>query len=77
MTVISQWQPKYTIDKLDYLYATENWDALANMGPSAVDVLARGLTDQDEEIRSKSEEAIKRIRDNFFPAAKKPVKKAA
>jgi hypothetical protein len=47
------------------------------MGPSAVDVLARGLTDLDEEIRSKSEEAIKRIRDNFFPGAKKSAKRAA
>jgi HEAT repeat protein len=71
------WQPKYTIDKLDYLYASENWDALINMGPSAVDVLARGLNDSDKEIRSKSEEAIRKIRDTFFPGAKKPAKKAA
>jgi len=71
------WQPKYTIDRLDYLYATEDWDALVNMGPSAVDVLQRGLHDNDEEIRSKSEEAMVQIRDNLFPRTKKPVKRAA
>jgi hypothetical protein len=34
------------------------------------------LHDNDEEVRSRSEDAIKRIRDNFFPQTKKAVKKA-
>ena len=71
------WQPKYTIDRLDYLYAIEDWDALVRMGPSAVDVLKKGLDDDDKEVRAKSEDAIRRIRDTFFPPPKKPVKKAA
>ena len=71
------WQPKYTIDRLDYLYAREDWDALARMGPSALDVLQKGLHDNDREIRLKSEKAIRQIRDNFFPPTKKPVKKTA
>jgi HEAT repeat protein len=70
------WQPKYTIDRLDYLYATEDWGALVKLGPSAVDVLQKGLHDNDKEVRSKSEDAIRQIRDNFFPPTKKPVKKA-
>ena len=60
------WQPKYTIDKLDYLYAAEDWDALIKMGPPAMDVLEQGLKDGDEEIRFKSEEALNQVRENFF-----------
>ena len=59
------WKPKYTIDKLDYLFASEDWDSLVKMGPSAMDVLERGLKDDNEEIRVKSEECLKQIQSNL------------
>jgi HEAT repeat protein len=59
------WQPKYTIDKLDYLFAAEDWNGLIKMGPSAIDVLEQGLKDDDEEIRSKSKETLQQIRENL------------
>ena len=59
------WQPKYTIDKLDYLFAAEDWNGLIKMGSSAIDVLEQGLKDDDEEIHSKSEEALQQIREDL------------
>ena len=61
------WQPKYTIDKLDYLFSAEDWNGLIKMGPSAIDVLEHGLKDDDEEIRLKSKEALQQIRENLLP----------
>jgi HEAT repeat protein len=61
------WQPKYTIDKVDYLFAAEDWNGLIKMGPSTIDVLEQGLKDDDEEIRSKSKEALQQIRGDVLP----------
>jgi len=56
------WKPKYTTDRLSYLFAKEDWDALVNIGPPSMDTLARGLKDSDTEISNACREALKQIR---------------
>jgi len=68
------WQPKYTIDKLDYLFAAEDWNGLIKMAQSALDVLEQGLKDDDEEIRSKSREALQQIHENLLPRDNRSMK---
>ncbi len=61
----SGWKPKYTTDRLSYLFAKEMFDELVRIGPPSVDTLARGLHDDDPEIRERSREALAVIRDSI------------
>jgi HEAT repeat protein len=61
----SGWKPKYTTDRLSYLFAKEMFDELIRIGPPSVDTLARGLHDDDAEIREKSRDALTIIRDSI------------
>ncbi|NLV26361.1 MAG: hypothetical protein GXY48_04230 [Methanomicrobiales archaeon] len=61
----SGFKPKYTTDRLSFLFAKELFDDLIQIGPPAVDILARGLHDDDAEIRERSREALTAIRDSI------------
>ncbi|PWR75032.1 HEAT repeat domain-containing protein [Methanospirillum stamsii] len=61
----SGWKPKYTTDRLSLLFAKEMFDDLVKIGPPSVDILARGLHDDDPEIREKSRDALATIRDSI------------
>ncbi|HWQ67116.1 MAG TPA: HEAT repeat domain-containing protein [Methanospirillum sp.] len=56
------WEPKYTTDRLSYLYAKEDYSALIKIGPPSVDILARGLHDPDPEVREACRDALTKIR---------------
>ncbi len=58
------WEPKYTTDRLSYLYAKEAWDQLIEIGPPATDILIRGAKDPDAEIRDACVRALKEIRNS-------------
>ena len=59
------WVPKYTTDRLSYLFAKEQFEDLIKIGPPSVDILARGLHDEDSGIRAKSREALAIISDSI------------
>ncbi|WP_373838196.1 HEAT repeat domain-containing protein [Methanospirillum sp.] len=59
------WEPKYTTDRLSYLFAKEQFEDLIKLGPPSIDTLARGTHDDDPEIRDKSREALAVIRDSI------------
>ena len=59
------WEPKYTTDRLSYLFAREAWDTLVKIGPPSMDVLARGTKDEDPEVSNACREALKQIRSNL------------
>jgi len=61
----SGWKPKYTTDRLSYLFAKEKFDDLIRIGPPSVDTLAKGLHDDDPEIRERSRDALAVIRDSI------------
>lgn len=56
------WEPKYTTDRLSFLFAREAWDTLVRIGPPSMDILARGVNDVDPEVSAASRDALKRIR---------------
>ena len=56
------WQPKYTTDRLSYLFAREDWDTLIKIGPPSMDILARGVKDPDPEVSKACHEALKQIK---------------
>ncbi|WP_319580899.1 HEAT repeat domain-containing protein [uncultured Methanospirillum sp.] len=56
------WKPKYTTDRLSYLFAREDWDTLVKIGPPSMDILARGLKDSDPEVSNACREALKQIK---------------
>lgn len=60
-----RWEPKYTTDRLSFLFAREAWDALVRIGPPSMDILARGVNDEDPEVSEASRQALKRIRSNL------------
>ena len=59
------WAPKYTTDRLSLLFAKEAWDTLVKIGPPSMDILARGLKDEDREVSEACREALKQIRNNL------------
>ncbi|MFH0968228.1 MAG: HEAT repeat domain-containing protein, partial [Methanobacteriota archaeon] len=61
------WEPKYTTDRLSYLFAREDWDMLVQIGPPSTDILARGVQNADPEIREACREALKKIRNSLPP----------
>jgi len=61
----SGWEPKYTTDRLSFLFAKEQFEDLIKIGPPSVDILARGLHDNNPEIREKSRDALAIIRDSI------------
>jgi HEAT repeat protein len=62
-----RWVPKYTTDRLSYLFAREDWDALVKIGPPGTDILIRGMQDKDPEINEASREALRKIRSSLPP----------
>lgn len=58
----SHYNPKYTTDRISYLFAKENFDALVSIGPPSLDILIKGLHDKDSEINIKSKDALAAIR---------------
>ena len=61
----SGWEPKYTTDRISYLFASEKFDELVQIGPPSVDVLVKGVRDSDSEIRDRSKEALGIIRNSL------------
>lgn len=56
------WEPKYTTDRLSYLFAREAWDSLVEIGPPSTDILVRGVSDADPEVSAACRESLKQIR---------------
>jgi len=54
--------PKYTTDRISFLFALEDFDSLVKIGPPSLDILIRGLHDSDQEICTKSKKALSDIR---------------
>ncbi|MDD1723909.1 MAG: HEAT repeat domain-containing protein, partial [Methanospirillum sp.] len=67
----SNWKPKYTTDKISYLFAREDFDSLVRIGPPSLDILAKGLQDADPGIKEKSREALESIRSSIQSELKK------
>ncbi len=61
------WEPKYTTDRLSYLFAREDWEMLVHIGPPSTDILARGVKNADPEISEACREALKKIRSSLPP----------
>ncbi len=61
----SGWKPKYTTDRLSYLFAKEAFDELIQIGPASVDTLAKGVHDADPDIQERSRQALAAIRDSL------------
>ncbi len=57
-----KWKPKYTTDRLSYLFASEDFDTLVRIGLPSEDILTRGLNDNDPEIVKASKAALVKIR---------------
>lgn len=67
----SNWKPKYTTDKISYLFAREDFASLVKIGPPSLDILAKGLHDDDPGIQEKSREALEAIRSSIQAEHKK------
>lgn len=61
----SGWEPKYTTDRISYLFAREKFDELVKIGPPSVDILVKGVRDADHEIQERSKEALGIIRNSL------------
>ncbi|MBN1167106.1 MAG: HEAT repeat domain-containing protein [Methanospirillaceae archaeon] len=59
-----RWEPKYTTDRLAYLYASEDWDSLVAIGPPAIEILQQGMSDSDLKIKAKAKECLSLIQKN-------------
>ena len=58
------WVPKYTTDRLAYLYASEDWNGLIAIGAPAIDILEQGTYDTDPEITRKAQMSLQSIQKN-------------